>query len=110
MKRGEVWWITNDGATGCEQFGRRPAIIVSNNACNAYSPTIQMIPLTASRKKPMPTHVRFPLNGRMSTALCEQICCVDKGRVDRYAGELDEETMRQVEKAMRIQLGMEAFG
>ena len=109
MKRGEIWWITNDGATGCEQRGIRPALIVSNDLCNTHSPVIQMVPLTCARKKPLPTHVVFTLDGRRSTIMCEQICAVDKDRLTLRKGEADEKTMRAVERAMRIQLGMEGI-
>lgn len=107
MKRGEIWWITNDGQLGCEQRGIRPALIVSNDLCNTHSPVIQMVPLTCARKKPMPTHVVFTLDGRRSTIMCEQICAVDKGRIQKFKGKISPDTMRLVERAMRIQLGME---
>ena len=99
--------ITNDGQTGCEMANNRPALIVSNDMCNTHSPIIQMVPLTCSKKKPLPTHVHVILDGRHSTVLCEHICAVDKSRVQAYKGHLDEAVMSAVDRALRIQLGLE---
>ena len=108
MRRGDIYWITNDGQTGCEMANNRPALIVSNDMCNTHSPIIQMVPLTTANKRPLPTHVHICVDGTHSTVLCEQICCVDRQRIQRYKGHFGEADMRAVDRALRIQLGLEA--
>ena len=107
IRRGDIFWITNDYRTGSEQAGTRPALVVSNDTCNQHSPVIQMVPLTCARKKPLPVHIRVEVDGRSCTVLCEQISSVSKERLLSYKAHLGERDMRSVERAMRIQLGME---
>jgi mRNA-degrading endonuclease toxin of MazEF toxin-antitoxin module len=38
MKRGEIWLVSLDPASGHEQKGRRPVLIVSPEAFNRNSP------------------------------------------------------------------------
>ena len=46
------------------QSGRRPVIVISNDACNYFSKAITIVPLTSHLKKPtMPTHVIIQGNG-----------------------------------------------
>ena len=62
------------------QYGRRPVIVVSNDACNYYSSAITIVPLTSQLKKlNMPTHVLIQGNGLEvpSMALCEQIMTIN---------------------------------
>lgn len=106
MKRGEIWWIKAGDSTGSEQRNNRPGIIVSNDVCNTFSPTIQMVPLTTARKKPLPTHVIITSGSRPSTAMCEQIITVDKDRLMSYMGHVYDHEMAAIEEAMKIQLGM----
>lgn len=35
IKRGDIWYVSKDNYTGCEQAAGRPAIIVSNEKNNA---------------------------------------------------------------------------
>ena len=37
IKRGDIWYVSKDNNTGCEQAAGRPAIIVSNEKNNASS-------------------------------------------------------------------------
>ncbi len=71
------------------QDGFRPVVIVSNDACNRYSPIVSVIPLTTKHKKPrLPTHVMLREHGLAcaSTVLCEQITQVDKSSLRRKIG------------------------
>lgn len=106
VHRGEIFYMLNKTVTGSEQSGGRPVIIVSNEACNQYSPICTVVCLTTQEKKPLPTHVlledeTLPVYG---TILCEQIQCVSKLKLGNYVGEVSEKTMKQIEKAIAIQL------
>lgn len=39
IKRGDIYFITGIEATGSEQGGERPAVIVSNDIGNKYAPS-----------------------------------------------------------------------
>ena len=97
---------------GSEQYGYRPCIVVSNNVCNRFSPTITVVPISTKRSNNvMPT--QFFLDPRKynveagSRVLGEQIITISLERICRptYA-RLDEEDMRTLEKVLAIQLGL----
>lgn len=46
IKRGDIWYVSKDNYTGCEQAAGRPAIIVSNEKNNACAETVEVVYLT----------------------------------------------------------------
>lgn len=104
MKRGEIYYIENNNSVGCEQRGIRPAVIVSNNVGNKYSPVLLVVYFTLQHKKALPTHVYVRGQG---TALCEQIFTIDKTRLLQKKGECKSSDMDRINKALLISLGME---
>lgn len=109
IHRGDIFWIRQDyGAIGSEQKKNRPAIIVSNDKNNTYSETVEIVYLTTAEKKPMPTHVAIETMGKQSTALCEAIYTIDKGRLENYYCTLTVEEMKLVDQAILVSLGLPA--
>lgn len=110
--RGEVYYADLSPTQGSEQGGRRPVLIVQNDIGNRYAPTTIILPLTtATTKKPLPTHIPIPStteNGLAdnSTALAEQVKIIDKSRLKKRLGAVNEEIMAEVDKAIRISLGV----
>ncbi|WP_369294218.1 type II toxin-antitoxin system PemK/MazF family toxin [Microcoleus sp. herbarium14] len=49
MRRGEVYDVDFEPVQGSEQGGTRPAIIVSNDAINASSQVVLVVPCTTYR-------------------------------------------------------------
>ena len=106
IKRGEIYLADLSPVVGSEQRGGRPGIVVSNNANNAHSNTIEVVYLTTQPKKMLPTHTAITATGRDSVALCEQINTVDKSRVGLYIGELSAREMAAVEEAITASLAL----
>lgn len=104
MRRGEIYYINNENAVGCEQRGIRPAVIVGNDVGNKYSPVLLVVYFTLQHKKALPTHVYVRGQG---TALCEQIFTIDKTRLLQKKGECSSSDMERINKALLISLGME---
>lgn len=75
IHRGEIFYMTFKEQVGSEQQGGRPVIVVSNESCNKFSPTVTVVPLTTKDKKPLPTHVELNVEGLpvYGTILCEQV-------------------------------------
>lgn len=108
VRRGEIFWCDFDHREGSETMGRRPIVVVSNDKCNVYSPTISVVPLTTAYKKPMPTHCKVLCNGVFSTALCEQITTVSKDRICEFISAASEDEMKSIERGIQVQLGLDA--
>ena len=111
VHRGEVWYYSfNGSAVGSEQDGGikgRPCVIVSNEKNNLFSTTVTIIPMTSKDKKPMPTHVYIDIGMVYGTALCEQVTTISKDRLTRYCGEVDYTTLKEIEKGLSVQLGID---
>lgn len=115
FRRGEIYYVDfGENTATSVQSGIRPALIVSNNRANRYSPVITVVPLTTKtwKKRYQPTHVflsgmaGFGLS-RNSMVLAEQLLSVDKSRIRDKIGEItDVETMARITKAVQIQIGV----
>ncbi len=106
IKRGECYWCNFDNAVGSEQVGKRPVIVISNDKCNEFSPTITVIPITNAHKKHMPTHSIVRVSGRTCVALSEQIFTVSKERFGDYIGTCTKDEFEWIEKCLEIQIGL----
>lgn len=110
VKRGDIYFVVGGEATGSEQGADRPAIVVSNNAGNKYSPVVELVYLTTGKKSKLPTHVFIGSAPRPSIALCEQIVTVCKSRLERRMGSATEEEMKNIDKALSKSLGIQRTG
>ena len=114
MKRFEIWEANLPDMAGSHvHHGRRhPCVIVSNNAANAHSPLVTIVPLCSHlRKKRLPTHVpvHAPALTKESFAVCEQIISLDKSNLIAAIGSVQDGSERaQLERALAIQLGIDA--
>lgn len=107
--RGDIYYITNAKYIDevVENSPARPAIIVSNNKCNANSGDVSVVYLTSSDSRPdLPTHVPIFCK-QQSTALCESVSMVSTSRIGNYIRTCSTEEMHAVDKALQIQLAIE---
>lgn len=110
VNRGDVYYAKLSPSEGSEQGGSRPVIIVQNNLGNKHAPTTIVVPLTSRlTKKPLPTHIEVGTSCGLlceSVALCEQIRTIDKSRLTTKLGLVDGATMDNIDKALKISLGL----
>lgn len=104
--RGEIYYIDESTATGSEQRGGRPAVIVSNNLNNRHSKVVEVVYLTTSKKTELPTHVTIRSTPRLSTALCEQVHSVDVRRIGNYCTTCTPQELDTINTALLISLGL----
>ncbi|MDE7082268.1 MAG: type II toxin-antitoxin system PemK/MazF family toxin [Clostridia bacterium] len=110
IKRGELYYADLSPVVGSEQGGIRPVLVVQNDVGNKYSPTVIAAAVTSKiNKAKLPTHIELPSSTyglvRDSVILLEQIRTLDKRRLKERIGELNEQTMSKVDKAILISLG-----
>ena len=106
MKRGEVWWVNFDPSVGGESKKKRPAVIVSNDAANKHLNRVQVVPLTSKVERVYPSEARVTFQGRAGKAMADQLATVSKQRMISRGGGLTGQEMREVEQAIRVQLGL----
>ena len=108
-RRGEIWEVDLNPTVGREQAGRRPALIVSDDALNSGPRgLVVVIPVTGTARG-LPTHVPvIPPDGGLtkpSVVMTEQVRSVSKDRLGRRYGAVTQATMDQVDRILRIVLG-----
>lgn len=109
--RGDIFYADlGDGEMniGSEQCGYRPVIILQNDKGNLYSPTVIVAIITSKSKKLLPTHVCFydpDILDLPSTICLEQIKTIDKSRLTNYRGNVREEVMLKISKALKVSFG-----
>lgn len=110
IKRGEIYYADLSPVIGCEQGGVRPVLIIQNNIGNHYSPTVIAAAITSRRKKRIPTHVlitsRAPGLYTDSRVMLEQVRTIDRARLIRYIGSLDNDMMQRVDRAIAVSFGL----
>lgn len=111
VKKGEIYYADLTPVRGSEQGGIRPVLIIQNDIGNKYSPTTIVCILTSQKNKSnISTHVflgqKFGLQ-KESFALLEQIRTIDKERLIRKVGEIDDkEVLDQIDRAIHISFGL----
>src|SRR3989344_4781966 len=112
IKRGDIVIVNLDPVKGSEQGKVRPALIIQNDIGNQYSPTTIIAPITSTIfSKEFPTNVKIAaVEGGLekdSTILLNQIRTIDKFRIIKKLGRTDDITIKKVELAIKISLGLE---
>ena len=111
VKRGDIYYADLSPVVGSEQGGVRPVLIVQNDVGNKYSPTVIAAAITSQHQKAkLPTHIK--INGsksglaKDSVVLLEQIRTIDKKRLREKMGEVEFNSMNQVDEALSISFGI----
>src|SRR5262245_53606332 len=99
--RGDVILYDLNPVVGTEQAGIRPALVVQIDRANTVSPHTTIAPFTTRiRRAVLPSHALIPagIGGLThdSVVLCEPIRVIDKRRIIRVLGHVDDTYMEEV--------------
>jgi len=109
MARGDIMVIdlpAPAGSAGHEQVGFRPAVVVQTDTADTSLPTTMVVPFTSNSSA-----TRFPYtisvtpspqNGlsRVSVLLVFQLRAIDKSRLGKKIGRLEQQYLQQLEIEM----------
>lgn len=110
IRRGEIYMADLSPVVGSEQGGVRPVLIIQNNVGNRFSPTVIVSAITSRLDKAkLPTHIELPSEKyhlpKDSVALLEQIRTLDKRRLREKITSLEDNKMKEINRAILISLG-----
>lgn len=114
-RRGEIFLTALDPALGREIQKTRPALVIQNDVSNRLSEMTIVAPITSTVRFPLnPVHVLLATDENtglsvISVALLNQIRAVDRMRLIKRLGSIDERTLGQVDEAIRVSLGLIEF-
>ncbi|MFO8059525.1 MAG: type II toxin-antitoxin system PemK/MazF family toxin [Bacillota bacterium] len=111
ISRGDIIFADLSPVVGSEQGGVRPVLVIQNDVGNKFSPTVIIAAITSRiSKAQLPIHVEVTRDDhgldRDSVVLCEQIRTIDKRRLREKIAHLEGETMKKVDHALMISLGL----
>ena len=114
IRRGDIFYADLSPVVGSEQGGIRPVLIVQNDVGNKFSPTVIVAAITSQRfKTNLPTHIRVDADGcglaKDSIVLLEQVRTLDKKRLKERMGNLGDDDMNRVDRALSVSLGISAI-
>lgn len=109
--RGDIFYANLNPVVGSEQGGFRPVLIVQNDLGNKHSHTVVVAAITSKTgKTKLPTHYSVPSQDGLekdSIVLLEHVRTIDKQRLSGYICSLDNKTMKGIDDALLISLGIE---
>jgi mRNA interferase MazF len=95
VSRFDIWHVELNPTVGAEINKIRPCLVVSPDEVNRHLNTVTIIPLTSTLKL-YPTRVDCIFKGKKGQLAIDQIRSIDKSRLGKKLGVLDEETAEKI--------------
>jgi mRNA interferase MazF len=95
VSRFDVFLIRLDLTQGREIRKTRPCLIISPDEMNQHIDTVIISPMT-TKGRPYPTRVPVRFKGKSGQIVLDQIRTVDKSRLVKRVGKIDDMTRTQV--------------
>jgi len=95
VRRFEVYLVQLDPTVGGEIRKTRPCVVISPDEMNRAIRTVIIAPMT-SKGRPYPTRVNCRFQRKSGQVVLDQIRTVDRARLIKRLGELDEPTQAEV--------------
>jgi mRNA interferase MazF len=95
VKRFEVYLVNLDPTVGSEIQKTRPCLIISPDEMNDHIATVIVAPMT-TKGRDYPTRVNCQFQGKDGQIVLDQIRTVDKLRLVKKLGKVDQSTQSDV--------------
>ena len=110
-RRGEIYLVAFDPTVGFEIQKTRPAVVIQNDVSNRYSPVTVVAAISSQFADPAyprevivePAESGLP---KRSAVIVNQIRTVDRRRLGKKLGRLSVASVRRVDEAIKISLGL----
>lgn len=99
-RRFEVVLVNLDPTVGSEIQKTRPCLVVSPDEMNRYMRTVIVAPMS-SQGRSYPSRVACRFEGREGQIVLDQLRTVDRARLVKRLGRLDEPTQEEVLTALK---------
>ncbi len=107
--RGDVWLVSLDPTIGHEVRKTRPAVVITSNLYNRHNWVVVVMPLTSHDSAEYDQVLIEPPEGGVtskSATLPDQIRAVDRRRLVKRLGRVDQDTIRKIDRSLRIVLDL----
>ncbi len=107
--RGEVWLVSLDPTIGHEVKKTRPAAVVTSDIYNRHNWVVVIVPLTSHDVAEYDQVLIEPPEGGLtatSVTLPDQIRAVDRRRLVKRLGKLDDDSVKQIDRSLRLVLDL----
>ena len=110
-RRGEIYLVQFDPTVGHEIQKTRPAVVVQNDISNKYSPITIVAAITSQfSEPPFPREIIIEPSesglAKRSAVIVNQIRSVDRRRLVKRLGRLSPTSLKRVDDALKISLGL----
>ena len=111
ISRGGIYLAALDPVVRRELSKTRPVVVVSNDKNNQFSGTVTILPVTSKNiRKVYPFEVSLDKGAgnlpKDSKVKADQIRTLDKSRIVKFIGMLEQDHIAQIEEAMKVHLAL----
>ena len=110
IERGDILLIEFDPTRGSEIQKTRPGVVVTNNIANTFGRRLLVVPLTSQRIDQIYAHEVLVEKSKglskNSKALVSQMRSVDRSRIKSKLGKVQTSTLKNIDVALKLHLGL----
>ncbi len=103
MTQYDIFLVSLEPTVGHEINKSRPCVVLSPNEMNAHIATVIIAPMT-TKSRPYPSRIPIKFKGKQGWIVLDQIRTVDKVRLIKKLGSLENQTIHQLKSVLQEML------
>lgn len=100
IRQYQIVIVNLDPTIGSEIRKTRPCVVVSPDEMNRHLQTVTVCPITSTSKS-YPTRIKISVKQKMSWIVVDQIRTLDRKRIVKSIGHLEEETIAELKAIIK---------